>query len=302
MRVLLTGARGYLGGAVAESLRAAGHEPVPFAGDVLDPDAVRAGVAAADGVVHLAALSRVREAAADPERCRRVNVGGTEAVLDAMAAEAERRGTPHRLVLASTAAVYGKARHVPIPETAAIAPLGPYATSKADAEKAVASRAGERLGAVVLRVFNAAGAAAGRADRDPTRLVPRVLAVAAGAAPHLDVYGDGRAVRDYVHVGDVADAVTLALGAAAPGVHAVYNVGATPASVLDVVAAAERVTGRRVAVVHRPPGDGEAPDLRADTTAIRAALGWRARRSGLDELLAGQWALTSREGDAAARA
>jgi UDP-glucose 4-epimerase len=292
MRVLVTGARGYVGGAAVEALRDAGHEPVPFAGDVLDPPAVRDAVAGADGVVHLAALSRVREAVQDPERCHRVNVGGTEVVLDALDAEAGRRGTPLRLVLASSAAVYGRAREVPIPETAAVAPLGPYAASKAGAERAVATRAGDRLGAVVLRIFNVAGAAGGRGDRDGTRLVPRVLAVAAGAAPHLEVLGDGRAMRDYVHVRDVGDALALALDAARPGAHAVLNVGATPASVLDVVAAAERVTGRPVPVVHRPGDPGEAPDLRADTAAARAALGWSPRRSGLDELLAGQWAVT----------
>ena len=292
MRVLVTGAGGYVGGAAVEALRDAGHEPVPFAGDVLDAAAVRDAVAGVAGVVHLAALSRVREADADPERCRRVNVGGTEVVLGALEAAAARRGTPLRLVLASSAAVYGKAREVPIPETAAVAPLGPYAASKADAERAVAARVGDRLGAVVLRIFNAAGAAGGRGDGDATRLVPRVLAVAAGTAPQLEVNGDGRAVRDYVHVRDVGDAVPLALDAARPGTHAVFNLGATPASVLDVVAAAERVTGRPVPVVHLPRNPGEAPDLRADTTAARTRLGWVARRSALDELVAGQWAVT----------
>jgi UDP-glucose 4-epimerase len=146
-----------------------------------------------------------------------------------------------------------------------------------------------RLGATVLRIFNVAGATGAGGDRDATRLIPRVLRVAAGLEEHLEVYGDGTAVRDYVHVADVADAVVLAFAQAEPGTRRRFNVGATPASVLDVVAAAERVTGRRVPVVHRPGNPGEAPDLRADTSAAREVLGWRPRRSGLDRMVRDQW-------------
>jgi UDP-glucose 4-epimerase len=294
VRVLVTGAAGYLGGAAVAGLRAAGHEPFAYAGDVLDAAALRDAVTGAGAVVHLAARSSVRDAARDPAGCRRVNVDGTATVLAAMAAEARRRREPLRLVFTSTAAVYGAATGRPIPETAPLAPLSVYAESKTDAERLVRDAvAGDGLGAVVLRVFNAAGAVAGRGDQDVTRLVPRVLRVAAGLEPHLEVFGDGRAVRDYVHVADVGDAVALALDAAAPASNRVLNVGATPASVLDVVAAAERVTGRPVPVVHRPGNPTEAPDLRADTTALRA-LGWRPHRSALDDLVTGQWAVTSR--------
>jgi len=293
---LVTGARGYLGGAVVTALREAGHEPVAYTGDVLDAGALADAVTGAGGVVHLAALGRVREAAADPERCRRVNVDGTRIALAATVAEASRRREPLRFVLTSTAAVYGAATSTgpggPIPETAPDAPLGPYAVSKAEAESRVDEawlEAGGALGAAVLRIFNIAGAAGGRGDRDGTRLVPRVLRVAAGLEEHLEVYGDGTAVRDYVHVADAARAVVLAFGQAGPGTRRRFNVGATPASVLDVVATAERVTGRPVAVVHRPGNAGEAPDLRADTTAAREVLGWRPRWSELDRMVRDQW-------------
>jgi UDP-glucose 4-epimerase len=300
VRVLVTGAGGYLGGAVTGALRAAGHEPLPFAGDVTDAAAARDAVAGVAGVVHLAALSRVREAAADPARCHAVNTGGTRVVLAAAAAEARRRAEPVRFVFTSTAAVYGAATPPPIPESAPLAPLGPYAESKAGAERAVGAAVRDAAGglvATVLRVFNAAGATGGRADGDPTRLVPRVLRVAAGEEPYLEVYGDGRAVRDYVHVADVADAAVRALAGAGEGAPRVFNVGATPASVLDVAAAAERVTGRPVTVVHRAGNPGEAPDLRADTTALRAALGWSPSRSDLDTMVAGQWTARSRAGE-----
>jgi UDP-glucose 4-epimerase len=305
VRVLVTGATGYLGGAVLRRLQAAGHTPVALLrrpgvalpdgvearpGDVLDAASLRAAVEGVDGVAHLAALTRVREAAGQADRYERVNVGGTTAALDAAVAEARRRDRPLRFLLASTAVVYGAATVRPIPETAPLAPLNPYATSKVAAERLVAGRAGPELAAAVLRVFNAAGAIGAHADTDPTRIVPRVLAVAAGRAPRLEVYGDGTAVRDYVHVADVGDAVVAALEAARPGAAPVWNVGASPASVLDLVEAARRVTGRPVPVADRPAVPGEAPDLRADTTAVRAALGWRPRRSSLEELLGSQWA------------
>lgn len=306
MRVLVTGARGYLGSAVVPALRQAGHEPVAFGGDVLDDAALADALAGAEGVVHLAAMARVRDAAADPERCHRVNADGTAAVLAAALAEGRRdRDRPVRVVLASTAAVYGPAAG-PVHESAPHAPLGPYAESKAAAERhvdaAVLAGAGG-VGAVVLRIFNAAGAAApGRADPDGTRLIPRVVRVAAGLEERLEVYGDGGAVRDYVHVGDVAAAVRLALEGACGGTRRTFNVGATPASVLDVVAAARQVTGRDVPVVHRPGNPQEVPDSRADTGGIRSALGWRPERSALATLVAEQWDATVRgEGRAAPR-
>jgi UDP-glucose 4-epimerase len=308
VRVLVTGATGYVGSALVRRLLAAGHEPVALVrdgdarlpdgvavrvGDVLDPPSLRAAAHGAGGAVHLAALTRVRESGGDAGRYRAVNVDGTAAVLDALEATGAPDGPP-RLVFASSAAVYGAATQRPIPETAPAAPRGPYAETKLAAERLIAGRAGRgAVAAVVLRVFNVAGALDGHGDTDPTRLIPRVLAVAAGLAPRLEIYGDGTAVRDYVHVGDVADAMVAALAAARPGTPPVYNVGGTPAAVLDLVAAAERVTGRPVAVVHRPGNPGEAPDLRADTTAIRAALAWRPVRSALDDLLAGQWAATA---------
>ena len=293
MRVLVTGATGYLGAAVVQRLLEDRHDVValvrgPHAAlpagvdrrhaDLLDEAAMRAAAAGVDAACHLAALARVREAAADPIRCWRVNLAGT---LNLLAA------APPRMVFLSTGAVYGAPAAQPIAEAAPFAPLNPYGAAKAAAEQAIAAQAATgALGAVSLRLFNAAGGY----DPDQARIIPRAVSAAMGDAPAVSVNGDGSAVRDFVHVSDVAAAVSLALDAVAPGGYRAYNLGAVPASVADVLAATERVTGRPVPVEFGPPHPGEAPELRADTTRIRAELGWAPRYTTLDSLVHGQWA------------
>lgn len=302
MRVLVTGAAGYIGYAVGRRLAAAGHEVdglvrrdagLPAGvravrGDLLAPDGLPRGPY--DGVCHLAALTRVRESFERPLPYFTANVQGTVNLLEAVAAD--------RVVFGSTAAVYGTPERQPIPETEATAPASPYGASKLAAEQAVRyhARTGA-IGAVVLRTFNVAGSVDGRIDPDGTRLIPAALAVAAGHAPHLDVNGDGRAVREYLHVDDLAAAYVRALEAVRPGEDRVYNVGSgAGAAVHEVVAAVEAVTGRPVPV-RRRPARPEAPVLVCDAAAIRAELGWRPERSALPEIIAGSWdALTRADG------
>ncbi|WP_199440775.1 NAD-dependent epimerase/dehydratase family protein [Umezawaea beigongshangensis] len=302
MRVLLTGAAGCLGLAVARRLLDDGHRPVVLVhrteftgldgvevvrGDVLDAASLVPAVAGVDGVVHLAALTGIRASLEQPLLYHRVNAGGTLNLLDALAA------TPSapRLVLFSTAAVYGSPAAQPVREDAPRAPGTPYAASKVAAEDAVreAADAG-RIGAAVLRVFNAAGALAGRGDVDDSRVVTRAVGVASGRLESMSVFGDGSAVRDFVHVRDVASAAVLALEHCRTGEQEVFNVGATPAAVRDVVAATERVTDRAVRLEHRPANPAEAPELRAGTTRLREVLGWRPEHSDLDRIVADQWA------------
>ena len=170
----------------------------------------------------------------------------------------------------------------------------PYAASKQAAESAIEwqVRAGG-LGAVVLRLFNVAAGA----DPDPTRIVPRVLAVAAGESPSVEVNGDGSAVRDFLHVNDAAQAFVAALDAG-PRVGAFrrYTVGSgVGTSVRDVVTAAQRVTGRPVPVVHRPPA-GEPHALVCDPTRAAEDLGWKPCRSELDTIVGDAWAARTQSG------
>jgi UDP-glucose 4-epimerase len=291
MRVLVTGASGFIGRAVVSQLVTAGHSPsvlahsagapdgVPFVqGDLLDRGSLAAACADVDAVIHLAAIGRVRESFEEPLRYYDLNVGGTLNVLGAVAPGA-------RLVFVSTGSVYGAPATQPIGEDCPRAPGNPYAASKAAAEDAVAWTAQSgRLGAATLRVFNAAGGG----DRDESRVITRAVRVAAGLLDSLTVYGDGSAVRDFVHVRDIASAAVLALEQASVGRHDVFNVGATAASVRDVIDSVERVTGRPVPLVRAPAHAGEVKVLRADTSRLRS-LGWQPRHSALDDLVRDQW-------------
>ncbi|MGH9161890.1 MAG: NAD-dependent epimerase/dehydratase family protein [Vicinamibacteraceae bacterium] len=306
MRVLVTGAGGFLGHAVTSALAQHGHEPIAFVraraaapldvaathvGDILDFDAVRSAAAGVDGVAHLAALTRVRDSYAEPLSYWRTNVGGTLNVLQALTEHEQ----ANRLVLASTAAVYSARAPQPITEDAPTEPNNPYGASKLAADRAAADLAASgAIGAISLRAFNIAGAVNGVADRDLTRLIPKTLAVQAGRAAELVVNGDGSAVRDFVHVWDMAAAVVAALEACTPGAWQAYNVGSgRRTSVADVVAAAEDVTGRPVTVRHRPQAN-EPAVLLADSSHIRQDLGWQAKNSDLSQILADAWKALNR--------
>jgi len=329
MRVLVTGALGFIGTAVCRQLTLAGHHVVALtsrtdadsvllsasasasalvsasvrasaaaassaaaaeeivSGDIRDAAAMRRAVRGVDGICHLAALTRVRESFADPEAYFDVNVAGTRNLLAVAGSEAERTGRSLRFVQASTGSVYGTPERQPIGENAPPAPTSPYGESKLAADRAVL--AAGRLGVAVLRAFNVAGAAGGRGDRDMTRIIPKALAVARGDEPVLEINGDGGAIRDFVHVDDLARAYVLALGHAETGRSRVFNVGATPASVMDVIREVERVTGNRLPVRHLPARP-EPRLLVADSTRIKVELGWKPEQSSLADIVASAWA------------
>jgi UDP-glucose 4-epimerase len=299
MRVLVTGAAGFVGYAVAALLVEQGHEVTGLTrsrtsalptgvqrlqGDLRAPETLSNTLAEIDGVCHLAGLTKVRESRSNPVDYWRINVGGTLTILDRLAAGAG------RIVVASTCTVYGEQAEQPISEIAAVAPSSPYATSKLAADQAAGDLAATgAIGAISLRAFNVAGALPGHTDRDTTRLIPQLLAVQQGQAPELVINGDGTAVRDFVHVADMATAFALALGACEPGTWRAYNVGSGhPSTVHDVIATTETVTGRPVLRRHTTAAH-EPATLLADSTRIRSELGWRPQRSSLPEIIADAW-------------
>jgi UDP-glucose 4-epimerase len=223
-----------------------------------------------------------------------VNVDGSRNLLAAM-----REAGVGRLVFSSTAAVYGEPDEVPIGEEAAARPLNPYGETKLAGDEMLADEASESgLAATSLRYFNVAGAS-GRCgeDHDPeTHLVPLVLEAAAGTRDALEIYGtdyptdDGTAVRDFVHVSDLARAHLLALDALGDGGHRVYNLGSGSGhSVREVVRAAEAELGTTIETVERERRPGDPAVLVASSERIERELGWTPEL-GLEEMIASAWA------------
>lgn len=310
---MVTGAFGFIGTAVVRRLTLAGHDvvalthrpsgmPMPtsracdvFHADICDASAIRAAVSDVDAVCHLAALSLVRESFERPAEYQQVNAVGTRTIVDALASKAAESGEPALYVHASTHAVYGAPGRQPIVEITPLAPMSPYGQSKADAEAAVAAASSTgALRAVCLRLFNVAGAVEDRTDTEQSRIIPRTLAVAAGRADILEINGDGGAIRDFVHVEDVADAFLLALDACRRDAYSVYNVGATAASMLDVITVTEQITGRAIPVAHKPPR-AEPRVMIADTTRIRRDLSWTPHRSSLSKIIGDAWDVIIRQ-------
>ncbi|WP_028062364.1 UDP-glucose 4-epimerase GalE [Solirubrobacter soli] len=313
MRLLVTGGAGYIGSIVAQRLIARGddvtvldslyrghREAVPagaafIEADLLDADAAtRALQGGFDGVVHFAALSLVGESVEHPERYWRGNVVGALNLLDAM-----RSAGVRRLVFSSTAATYGEPPVELITEDTPNAPVNAYGNSKLTIDRMLADEArAHGLAAVSLRYFNVAGASGplGEDHTPETHLIPLVLQAAAGKRPSVAIFGtdyptpDGTAVRDYVHVEDLATAHLLALDRAVVGRHDIFNLGSeTGNSVREVIEAARRVTGRDIVAVEEARRPGDPPRLVASNARARAELGWAPERS-LDDMVRDAWA------------
>ncbi|MEV0363927.1 NAD-dependent epimerase/dehydratase family protein [Nocardia fusca] len=290
MRILVTGANGYLGRAVVGALRRAGHDPVAMTrtempcgeqvirvADLLDGAELRKALEGVDAVCHLAGLTRARESLVQPLRYFQVNTAGTVTLLNAMDAV----GVP-QIVFASTGAIYGSPEHQPMTEDTADAPPHPYAASKLAAELAIFAQAGTgRLSATVLRLMNVAGGA----DIDSSRLIPRTIAAAVDDSV-LEVNGDGKAVRDYVHIEDAAAAFVACFGRMPQrGEARRYIVGSGHGtSVLEVVAAVEKCTGRHIRLLHKPPAP-EPLTLISDPARARDELLWYPACSGIQEII-----------------
>ncbi|WP_249018704.1 UDP-glucose 4-epimerase GalE [Conexibacter sp. S30A1] len=315
MKLLVTGGAGYIGSIVARLLIETGHEVVVFdnlerghreavprqaqliLGDLRNPEDPRRALDGGGfgGVLHFAALALVGESVEHPGRYYRTNVAGTLNLLEAMVAG----GVP-RLVFSSTCAVYGQPDEVPIAETAPPRPQNAYGASKLAADHLIGDFcAAHQLAAVSLRYFNVAGAhgEAGEDHEPETHLIPNILKVALGASASVQIFGtdyptdDGTAVRDYIHIDDLAAAHLLALEHARAGEHLILNLGnGNGFSVREVIEVARRVTGEPIPAREAPRRPGDPPRLVAASDRIRAALGWVAQKPELETMIADAWA------------
>lgn len=300
MRVLVAGGAGYIGSVVTARLLRAGHQltilddfsyghrgAIPpgaatIEGDLCQPETLERALAGRqwDAVAYCAGLIVAGESVERPGRYFAANVGGVIHLLNAVVAA----GVP-RFLFSSSAAVYGNAEGIPIPETAPLRPVNPYGESKRLVESLLPwyeSRYGLRW--LALRFFNAAGAAGdlGEDHRPETHLIPRAIDAALGLAGPLPLYGtdyptpDCTCIRDYVHVEDLAEAYAAALETDACGA---YNLGSgrgySNRQVLEAVGAA---VGRPAPVREAPRRPGDPPVLVADITAAGRDLGWAPRR------------------------
>lgn len=325
MKILLTGGAGYIGSHVALSLLRAGHTPVVFdnfcnsspevsrrldeaagqpikiiRGDVRDADLLRSvlGSERIEAVVHLAGLKSVADSVANPLAYHANNVGGVLSLLDAMDATGVRR-----IVFSSSATVYGLPQQLPIDEGQPTGAVNPYGQTKLICENILSdlARSNAQWQVSLLRYFNPVGAdATGLIGEEPTgtpnNLMPMVLLVALGERPQLDVFGndyptaDGTAVRDYIHVVDLADGHVSALGALGDAEPLqIYNLGTGQGtSVLELIAAFEQATGVDVPYSIKPRRPGDVPMLYAASQLAERRLGWQAKRS-LAEICADSW-------------
>ena len=314
MRLLVTGGAGYVGSITVETLVGAGFEVLviddlrtghrsavhPAArfvrANVADEAAVRAALREhpCDALLHFAAASLVGDSMRDPHGYFHNNVAGTLALLRAVTSAGV-----ERVVFSSTAALYGTPERTPIPETARLAPESVYGETKLQIERALSWLTRTTgLASVALRYFNAAGASAERGEdhRPESHLIPLVLEVASGTREAVQVFGDdyptpdGTAIRDYVHVLDLADAHLRALDALRSGEAKAFNLGnGAGASVAEVIATVREVTGREVPTSLAPRRAGDPPVLVADASLAQRELGWRPLRPGLADIVADAW-------------
>ncbi|WP_199433368.1 UDP-glucose 4-epimerase GalE [Qaidamihabitans albus] len=314
MKLVVTGGAGYVGSVCAARLLEAGHEvtvvddlstghadAVPDGARFVEGDAAETArtllADGFDGVLHFAAKSLVGESMQDPGKYWHGNVLTSLRLLDAMRAH----GTP-RLVFSSTAATYGEPETAPIPESAATRPTNTYGATKLAIDHAISTYArAHGIAAVSLRYFNVAGAYGrfGERHTTETHLIPIVLQVATGERDQVQIFGedypteDGTAIRDYIHVTDLADAHLLALEHARAGEHQIYNLGnGTGFSVRQVIEACREVTGHPIpaAVAQRRAGDPAV--LVAASDQARQRLGWKPERTDLAGIVADAWRFT----------
>lgn len=315
MATLVTGGAGYIGGVTVELLRKRGEDvvvlddlskghreavdaDVPFyEGKTGDAALVRRIVEehGVEACIHFAASIEAGESVTAPAWYFENNFVNTLALLAAL-----REAGVDRLVFSSTAAVYGEPKQNPIPEEHPLWPANPYGWSKFMVERTLESfERAYGLKFVALRYFNAAGATErhGEDHHPETHLIPNVLRAAQGLQSHVKVFGqyyptsDGTPVRDYVHVADLGAAHLLALDYLRDGGQPEFiNLGNGKGyTVLDVIEAVRRVTGRDIEVRREPPRAGDPSHLVACADKARRVLGWTPAYPELEEIIKSAW-------------
>ncbi len=329
--VLVTGGAGYIGShtcvalmeagweiAVLDSLENSssaavdavaeitGHRPRLDVADCRDEAAVEKVITEMrpNAVLHFAGLKSVPDSVADPLRYYRHNLESTAVLMEVM----QRCGV-RRMVFSSSATVYGPPDELPVSEAATTRPVNPYGWTKLLIEQMIADvvRSDSRWTASLLRYFNPVGAhPSGLIGEDPEgvpgNLMPYLLQVAVGRRPTLPLYGtdyptpDGTALRDYIHVMDLAEghlAALQALESSAGQVHT-YNLGTgRAASVREVIAAMQEATRHPLPYEEFDRRPGDVPELWADPAKARSELGWSASRT-LAEMCRDAWAWQSK--------
>jgi len=314
--ILVTGGAGYVGAHTCKALRRAGYIPVVFdnlttghrdfvrwgplvIGDIRDPNALLSAISLhrTEAVMHFAACSYVGESVTDPQKYYENNVSGSLSLLSAML-----EARCHKLVFSSSCSVYGEPPQVPISETAPHAPVNPYGASKAMIERILSDYArAYALQSTALRYFNASGADpdgdVGELRNPETHLIPRAMMAIQGHITDFAVFGtdyetpDGTAIRDYIHVSDLADAHVVALRrllAGAPG--GSFNLGTgrgySVKQVLDAIAAE---TGETLEMLCGPRREGDPPELVAEVSLSRSTLGFKPHLSELQMIVRTAW-------------
>jgi len=315
VNILVTGAAGYIGSVCSEVLVSRGMSVIALDSLVeghrsaVPPRATFCQVDLAscpqiesvfaqhkiDAVMHFAAEALVAKSVSEPSIFYATNVAGGVNLLDAVT----RHGVK-KFIFSSTAATYGEPETVPIPEDHRKAPINPYGKSKLVFEQILADyKVYTGLKYVTLRYFNAAGASKERGEhhRVETHLIPRVLDAASGSLPHVDVFGtdyptpDGTCLRDYIHVLDIADSHLRALEEIERVSGEAFNVGNSRGfSILEVIATAERITGRKIPQKLGPRRPGDPAVLVASKEKLKHMLGWEAAHSSLEEIIESAWA------------
>ena len=315
-RVMVTGGAGYIGSHTAKALARAGLEPVVFdnlstghreavrwgplvEGELAEPQAIAAAIREyqIEAVIHFAASAYVGESVQHPRMYFQNNVVNTLNLLNVMLDE----GVKH-IVFSSTCATYGVPQASRLTEDHPQNPINPYGESKLFVEKALRAYGGAYgLNWLVLRYFNAAGAdpdgELGEEHDPETHLIPLVMQAATGERPEVQVFGsdyptpDGTAIRDYVHVSDLANAHVLGLQYLLEhGESTALNLGTGRGhSVREVISTVEKVSGVSVPtrLVERRAGDP--PALVADAARASRVLGWQPRFTMVDEIIATAW-------------